>query len=233
MKRLLKVLCLMFICSLIGVSCGTSLSPSERLMSVLTSEPGCSVPCWRTMVPGKSTEADFLKLVAASPSDTFNDIKHSPLRPEGVEYGWDDDTTGFFAHIRFHNDKATLLSFLPDGSDFSLSMVTEALGQPSAYGMSTLGSEDFFVLLTLIYEREGVVIETSYPVEIHGLQNIEATCEYDIDWNTPQRRFWIYLVEPGTAEEMVQNLPIGGFTIPAHKPQPWSADSPTKLTWCP
>jgi hypothetical protein len=202
-------------------------------MSILASEPGCSAPCWRAIVPGKSTEEDFFKLIEASPSNAFNDMKQSQLRPEGIEYGWNDDIMGFFSHIRIHSNKVTLISFLSEHRDFSLSMITEVLGQPSAYGMSVLGSEDFFILLTLVYEKDGVVIETSFPLEIYELQKVEATCEYELDWKASQKNFWMYLVEPSTAEEMVQNSPIGGFTIPAHKPQPWSDIRPTKLTWCP
>lgn len=210
-----------------------SKSAEDTLKSILASEADCTSPCWRSLRPGLSSEEDFLKLVNASGSRLFDDISHTELNPEGIEYAWDDREYNIFNRVRIHEDRIRLLGFRPRNNNISLSMITELNGQPSMYGASILGSHDFYIILSLIYEGQGVVIEADIPITEEELEAVTFSCEFEVDWNRVPQRLYVYLVEPGIASEMVQNDPIGGFTNPSHRPQPWKGENPIKLTMCP
>ena len=211
----------------------SSESPETNLKSILASETRCTTPCWRSLQPGLSTEKDFLNLVDTSNSDLFNDMKHTELNPEGVEYGWEDKKYDIFARVRIHEDRVKLFGFQQVQNKITLSNIIELLGQPSMYGASVLGSHNYYVKFSLIYEKDGTIIEANFPIDLEQKQIVTATCEFKIEWDTIPDRLYIYLVESGTAEEMVQNDPVGGFNNPTHKPQLWENESPINLTLCP
>lgn len=221
--------------TLLLIGCQTpSKSAEDTLKSILASEADCTSPCWRSLRPGLSSKEDFLKLVNASSSRLFDDISHTELNPEGMEYAWDDREYNIFTRVRIHEDRIRLLGFRPRNNDISLSMITELYGQPSMYGASILGSHhDYYVKINFIYEKDSMVIEANFPIDLEEQQIVTTNCEFELDWNAIPDRLYFYLVEPGTAEEMVHKDPIGGFTNPSHQPQPWKGENPIKLTMCP
>ena len=220
--------------ALLLIGCQTSSKSAEStLKSILASETGCTSPCWRSLRPGLSSKEDFLNLVDASSSRLFYDISHTELNPEGIEYAWDDREYHIFSRVRIHEGRISLLGFRPRNNNISLSMITELYGQPSVYGESILGSHDYYVKINLIYEKDGIVIEANFPIDLEQRQIITTICAFEVDWNAIPSRLYFYLVEPGIAEEMVRNDPIGGFNNPSHKPQPWECENPIKLTLCP
>lgn len=228
----LKVVSLVLMILISG--CQTvSKSAESRLKSVLASETGCTAPCWHSLQPGLSAEKDLLDLVDSSSPRLFDDISQTELNPEGIEYAWDNKEFQIFTRARIHEDRIRLLGFQPLNNNISLGMITRSQGQPSAYGASVLGLHDYYVKVNLIYEKEGIVIEANFPIDLDRQRIIIETCEYEIDWNTIPERLYIYLVKPGTAGEMVKNRPIGDFNNPVHKPQSWKNEDPIKLTLCP
>jgi hypothetical protein len=206
---------------------------SMRLTAILASEDGCVAPCWQSIIPGESSEDNLLQVIDSFTSSEFSDLNVAQLRPVGVEFLWRNRELETFIRVRLHDDEIILLGFHPHHDDFSLSMITEALGQPDSYGASILGSEKYFVMITLIYEAKGVVFETRIPISIDQLQVIQATCEFESDWTVPSGNTSIYFLEPGIADEMVRTDPIGNFHNPTHSPQMWTNTMPLKLTMCP
>lgn len=91
-KRLvaLFVLLLLIFClgpSLVKLALSSLLSPSEKLDDILRSSPVCIAPCWRSITPGRSTEAEFLTLVNNSSPLRFangeSTLFHASLFDEG------------------------------------------------------------------------------------------------------------------------------------------------------
>lgn len=235
MKYLHYLVIIGFIVSALLMSgCQISSKLAEsRLKSILASEVSCTAPCWRSLQPGLSTEKDFMNLVNAPGSYSFNDVKSVGLNPEGTEYTWDDKEYNTFNRVRIYKDQVKLLGFQLMNNNTTPWMATELYGQPDAYGAFILGSHDFYLILSLIYENEGIVIEADFPIDREQLEVVTVTCTFEIDWDRIPKRLYSYLVEPGVAEEMVRNDPIGGFNNPSHKPQPWESKNPLILTQCP
>ena len=108
-------------------------------------------------------------------------------------------------------------------------MITESSGQPSSYRAAVSGRHDYYVKINLIYEKDGIIVEANLPISLEQKQIITTTCEYEVEWNTVPSRLYLYLVESESAEEMLENDPIGG----SGKPQSWKEENPIKLTSCP
>lgn len=209
-----------------------SQSPENTLESISASDTGCIAPCWRSLQPRLSNEEAFLKLVEASSPRLFNDIDHTDLSPEGIEYTWDDLEYDIFTRVRIHEDRIKLFGFQPENDDINLSMIIASYGQPSSYGAFILGRHDYYIILTMVYEEKGIVVEADFSIDLDQQQVATTTCEFKIDWNATPRRLYIYLVESGSAKVMVRNDPIVGFGNPAHEPQSWQNENPVKLTSC-
>jgi hypothetical protein len=185
------------------------------------------------MIPGQSTQEEFLDLVEMSPSKQFEEMNQGALQVEGVVYNWDDDVYGSFNQIRIYGERVRLIGFQPRNRGITLAMIENLLGSPSAYAAMQLGVEKIYIQMILIYETKGTVIEIWVPVTEGDINVITANCEFNIDLEVPLEKVWLYFVEPDLATEMVQYDPIGGFNDPNHKPQDWVDENPIKLTQCP
>jgi hypothetical protein len=226
-------LCFVALITLIFTSCQTIPPPSEQLTSIARSGDGCLTPCWQTIVPGQSSQEEFLKLVENMPSERFDDLHQTILKPEGTEYTWHDNAYGFFNRIRILEGRVKLLGFQPRSREYTFLMFENIWGDPSFYKALRLGIEKAYIQIILIYEDDGVVIEIWIPITASEIEQVLASCEFEIDWEAHLEKIWIYLVEPGVAGAMAQNSPIGDYSRSSHKPQPWEGENPVKLTLCP
>lgn len=226
-------LCVVALVSLLFTSCQTNPPLSEQLTSIARSSDECLAPCWQTIVPGQSSQEEFLKLVENMPSERLDDLYQTALKPEGIEYTWHDNVYGFFNRIRILEGRVKLLGFQPRSREYTFSTIESIWGDPSFYKALRLGVDKAYIQIILIYEDQGVVIELWIPITASELEQSLDNCEFEIDWETHLEKVWIYLVEPGTAETMVQNSPIGDYHKPSHKPQPWTDENLIKLTLCP
>jgi len=227
--KLRSIISIMFLL----VACQATPSASEQLDAILRSNDECTAPCWQTIVPGQSIEEEFLDLMRISPAKQFEDMNQSDLRFEGVIYSWDDDVHKSFNHIRIYGERVRLIGFQPRNRGFTLAMIENLMGPPSAYGAMQLGVEKIYIQMILIYETKGTVIEIWVPVTERDINVITSNCRFKIDLEVPLEKVWLYFVEPDLATEMVQYDPIGGFNNPNHKPQDWVDENPIKLTQCP
>lgn len=234
LQKLIIMTAVVFTGTLIFSGCqALSEPPESQLKYFLSPEEDCKAPCWRTLQPGLSAEKDFLDLVDISDSGLFDDIKRTKLNPEGVEYSWTDNENGIFARVRIHEDRVSLFRFQPIENNISLSLITELHGEPSAYGASLLGSHnDYYVVLIMIYEHKGLVIEALFPINLPELQIINTTCEYEIDQGNIPEKLHAYLVEADSPELMMQNQYIIDFFSFAYNPLPWDIEEPIQLTSC-
>lgn len=228
-SKLMPVILMVFLI----VACQATPSASDQLDYILRSNDDCAAPCWQMMIPGQSTQEEFLDLVEMSPSKQFAEMNQGALQVEGVVYSWDDDVYESFNQIRIYEERIRLIGFQPKSRSITLAMLQNILGSPTAYGASQLGVEKVYIQMILIYEVDGTVIEIWIPATERDINIAKSNCEFEIDWEVPLEKVWIYFVAPNSAEEMVQYGPIGGFNNPNHKPQVWVDENPIKLTQCP
>lgn len=217
--------------SLLGlVQCHTGLSESEQLSMILESQPGCAAPCWLGITPGVSTEADFLSAVEAPPRDRFDDLERNSLSGGRViHYSWRDRVMDSLVSSEFENHLATHIQIRAE-SDIDLLSIVSEFGPPQTYATYVRPGEQFQVLLYLIYEDLGIVIETITP-----LGEVEITdCRYDLPTElsslTPIDGF--YLFPPAGSEDALNSslkspLPLG------LEPRSWAGGQGLELSSCP
>ena len=76
------------------------------------------------------------------------------------------------------------------------------------------------------------MVELWESINYDEYQNMETTCEYEIEWGSYHDRLRVFLTEPDTADRMVTFRGINTFTNPSHQPQPWLDSNPIPLTIC-
>lgn len=220
----------------IGITLGSCTQPShseaERLNSIFNSNTTCSAPCWNDITPGISSETDLLYLAENSSDIEFEDFRNIDLNTSSFDYLWTDRNIGTLNRARFQSGILTLLEYQLLDAELSMKEIEMILGQPDAYGASTLIGEYYFFILTLIYEQEGVVVDTWFPLNRNEFLAIEANCEYELDWEMLHNRILINLTTPASADIMVTNLAVYTFEDPSNQPQPWPDLNPLPLTWC-
>ena len=199
----------------------------EKLQMILESEPGCQAPCWRGIVPDKSTGSDLLALRDASPAAEFADFREIALRPAGTQYSWNDNTTHLFARVGQKGGTIDFVAFSFSRNELPLRSVLEAVGQPDSYTADIIVGHEAILHSALFFEKKGVVAHISLlPYDMPASAN-PPNCEIVVSDDMPVYR--VIFTIPDTADAMKERLPI---EFSADTPAQWPGMGTIPLTDC-
>lgn len=211
------------------VQCRSELSESDYLGMILESKPGCTAPCWIGIVPGVSTEADFLNAVQAVPRERFDELKRNTLSGrQASQYIWRDRTMRSLMSSRLEDN---LLSHIHIQTETAINLqsVLDIFGIPQAYATYVLFGERQYLFLYLFYEVLGIVVETNIPMD-----NVEIIdCHYDLPSDLPSLTLidGLFLFSPAEANDALNSLQR---VVPSRLiPRPWGGTRDLELSSCP
>jgi hypothetical protein len=130
--------------------------------------------------------------------------------------------------VRDYNETISFVRFRFE-QDLSVKSVFQLLDSPDSYIAQVFIGETFLFNLYLFYEEEGVVINLRDVPFNPPDSAFSPTCEVNVTSDEPIRE--IYLVEPGSTEEIMESL-FYEIAVP-DAPQAWVGLGQVKLTSCP
>ncbi len=215
-----RVVSWLFVLSIIIFMTGcTNNDAAKHVFKEIMSHTGDNTsPNWRSIEPGATTEIEFKKLVSVN-ADTFEDLRQSEIRPEGIRYVWYDPEFQFFIGADFHENIATRLDLGLSGR-LLLEDILNIAGHPTAYITAPITEE--FIAIRFIYEEIGVVIAFFVKFDPSKVASFTRNCKFDLSESTPVSSINIYFVEHGNLDSMITAPTMATvFTIPEEIPEPW------------
>ena len=204
--------------------CQAPLTVDERLGLLVSTDLTCTLPCWNGIVPGTTTENEFRRLSEALPQERIGSLKRNDFGLGGVQYVWRDQFASFLADLSIAQGVVSYIRLRPE-EPISLNETFKALGQPGVYTAYLSRGERFEVILNLIYQTRGTIIAYTVPE-----QEVKLTsCHFALTGVETVDQ--ILLIEPGPAEEIIQNhlLRFHGLTL---EPQVWRGSDKLELDDC-
>jgi hypothetical protein len=219
---------MIIITAILLTACFQQLSPEDKLQSILFSTYDCEAPCWQGIMPGESTEKDFLDLVDSSPSKNFDQLNRNELS-EGLQYLWYDRSTSILSSLDINNDVISFVNFqFVQGENLTLESVINTLGPPDFYTARVSSGERDMFNFNVFYEDKGIAVNFRIiPFSIPASAS-HPDCQVEITSNMPARS--IYFVAPGTVEELQDDLDRVFFIH--EEPKPWPGLGVVHLTLC-
>ena len=202
---------------LLVTGCTTGAATRQTFAEIISHTSSNTSPNWRGIEPGKTTEAEFRKIVSTDP-DIFDDLRRFQRRPEGTRYIWYDTEFKFPIGASFHENIVSYLDLSVPGS-FSFENILNIAGTPTAYMAGPTTPE--IMSIELLYEEKGVVITFYVEVNPSKMVGVRRNCKFAITEDTPVNNIDIYFVEQNNLDSMITTLTTDVFTVPGEIPEPW------------
>ncbi len=210
--------------------CTNSAATRQTFTEIMSNSNNNTSPVWRGIEPGKTTEAEFAKVVSKDPT-VFENLTKSQLRPEGTRYIWYDTEFRILIGVNFHENVASYLELGLPGRGFPFENIINIAGSPTAYIAVPLTEE--FVRIKFLYEEIGVVIKLNVKFDPSEMVNIDRNCKFALTESTVVESVNIYFVEQNDLDTMIATLTTDVFTRPGEIPEPWTGtEDVLKLSRC-
>ncbi|MCC6605185.1 MAG: hypothetical protein IT327_18400 [Anaerolineae bacterium] len=211
-------------------ACQRYLSPKGQLQTILHSTSGCSAPCWQDILPGESTENDFLSRIKSLPEHEFHDLRDQRIDIQRTYYVWENRETDYVGALEIRNDEIAYIIFQHLDKELMLESTIELLGLPDAYVATVAPGESALFDLNLIFVEEGVIVNSRIVPYDTLSSAFQPSCSVTVTADIPVSE--IYLTEPfASASDTIHNL--SGLIPAFEEPQTWPGFGLIELTSCP
>lgn len=200
------------------ISCSPDYNSETYLTEVLVPQE-CNMPCWRGIVPEKSSREDLLDVLEQLPDDKVERFQQTDIPNFGIQLWWQDDSVGSSYNALFQENTLKYIESQPL-FDVTLNDLISVIGTPQQYMAKLATGERTILYVDLFYEDVGVYVflwNTS-PDEIL-IRKLES-CETSIPLETTIQDLRIMPAQ--TAENMMEAIPTLNYNYSVDELRPWS-----------
>jgi hypothetical protein len=170
----------------------------DKLNQVLRSDSNCYAPCWQSLTPGISGQADYQRFATIISRQSYY-LRSESQRLDGTTYTWANDESNLVIFISMVDN--TLVYIDIAGLDaVDSNMLIDVLGPPSQYSAEWVRDIGSTVSTHFYYEDKGIYIKfngvdpgryvdddcrlkTSLPLNTWRLNFVEPNSSYDMRAN--------------------------------------------------
>lgn len=175
---------------------------TKRFHAIALSQETCTAPCWQYLQPGTTTESDFWNWYIANPK-----FKGQPemVEIEDSRYIYlPASYLGMTINFWFRDDILQAIEFSGNPIGIPLDRAVRELGIPNSYAAQWISDMNFYHIggLMVFYEEAGLILLKEFLNEL-PTGSIEPECKVKV---IPKLYIdHIYLVEPNSGQEMLEN----------------------------